>query len=138
MIREEIKHINETKDALKKFGITMGVVFLLIAIVLFITGKNLFVIFLSLFVLFLVSAYLVPQILKPVNKVWMILAIILGWFMTRVILSVLFYFILTPIGIIGRLFGKNFLDLKINRQSGTYWTMRERKKITNNEYERQF
>lgn len=138
MIREEIKHINQTKDALKKFGITMGVVFLLIAIVLFITGKNLFIVFLSLSVLFLVSALIVPQILKPFNKVWMILAILLGWFMTRVILSVLFYLILTPIGIIGRLFGKKFLDLKINRQSESYWNLRERKKIDNHEYERQF
>ena len=52
-------------------------------------------------------------------------AIILGWFMTRFILSLLFYLIVTPIGLITRVLGKDFLELKKEASNGSYWNQRE-------------
>jgi multisubunit Na+/H+ antiporter MnhG subunit len=66
------------------------------------------------------------------------LAIILGFFMTRVILTILFYLVLTPISFIARIVGKKFMDLKYDKSANTYWEKRsviQKKQI---DYERQF
>ena len=80
----------------------------------------------------------IPVVLKPIYWIWMILAVILGWIMTRVILSLLFYVVITPIGIFSRLFGSKFLDLKWDKSKDSYWNARTKTQRNNEEYERQF
>ena len=58
--------------------------------------------------------------------------------MTRLILTVIFYLILTPTGFILRLFGKKFLQLKINREKVSYWNMRDKLDFDVNNYENQY
>ena len=53
----------------------------------------------------------VPAALKPFYKGWMILAVIMGWVMTRVVLTLVYYLVLTPIGFLGRAFGEQFCNL---------------------------
>jgi hypothetical protein len=65
-------------------------------------------------------------------------AIILGWIMTRVILSILFYFALTSLRFIAMIFNKRFLNLKIDHSAHTYWEKREKKPFDPSTYERQF
>ena len=79
-----------------------------------------------------------PIVLKPIYLVWMIFSVILGWFMTRLILSLLFYFVITPIGISLRLLDKDFLDLKKKETRGSYWNMRDSKIEKSQNYEKQF
>lgn len=79
-----------------------------------------------------------PLILKPVNKAWMIFSILMGWVMTRVILTILFFIILTPVSFLSKLSGKKFLDLKIDHSKKTYWEKREKKKLSPTDYEKQF
>lgn len=55
--------------------------------------------------------------------------------MSRVILTILFYLVLKPIGITVKIFGKKFLNLKIDKEAKTYWRKRVKEKI---DYERQF
>ena len=78
-----------------------------------------------------------PVILKPLFFVWMVFAAILGWVMTRIILSLLFYFIVSPIGIILKLFNKDFLNLN-NQRNDSYWNYRDSKIGQNQDYEKQF
>ena len=78
-----------------------------------------------------------PFVLKPIYWIWMIFATILGWIMTRIILSLLFYVIITPIGLILRMFGKQFLELKYNKNVNTYWNYRESQNQYDN-HEKQF
>ena len=75
--------------------------------------------------LFITFGFLIPIILKPIYIGWMSFAIIIGWFMTRFILSLLFYLIVTPIGLITRVLGKDFLELKKEASNGSYWNQRE-------------
>ncbi len=79
-----------------------------------------------------------PIILWPLQKIWMMVAVILGWVMTRIILSILFYLVITPISLLGRLFGKRFLDLKIDRSATSYWIKRENKPTEPADFEKQF
>ena len=68
----------------------------------------------------------------------MVFAVVLGWFMTRVILSLLFYVIITPIGLVLRIFGKDFLEIKKESVQGSYWNQRDSNLEKNQNYEKQF
>ena len=67
----------------------------------------------------------------------MTFAAILGWVMTRVILSLVFYLIITPIGLLTRLLGEDFLALK-KIDSNSYWSYRDSSEELNQNYEKQF
>ena len=138
MILEEIKNIKETKKDLRKFGITVGTVLLIIAGILFWREKDSYLYFGIAGLLLLLTGLAFPAILKLLNKVWMTLAILMGWVMTRVILTILYYLVLTPIRILATLFGKNFLDLTIDKSAKSYWEVRPKREIKPADYERQF
>ena len=135
---EEIKNIKSEKSDLRKFGITFGVILLIIAGFLFWKEKESFQILLTFGVTLCILGIAIPFILKPIYWVWMIFATILGWIMTRVILSLLFYIILTPIGLTSRFFGKQFLQLRWDKSKGSYWNIRTNEHQQNGNYEKQF
>lgn len=137
MIKEEIKLIKESPKDLTKFGLTIGAVLVIIAAILYLYGKASYLYFLAPGLFFASIGLAIPQMLKPLNKIWMTIAILLGWVMTRVILSLLFYLVITPIGLIARLTGKNFLKLK-KSNTDCYWEKREQKSAKQIDYERQF
>ncbi len=64
-------------------------------------------------------------LMKHFHVAWMTFAQILGWFMTRVILSIFYYLVLTPVGLLMRLLGKDLLDMKIDRSAQSYWKKRD-------------
>lgn len=138
MILEDIKNIKDSKQDLRKFGLTIGIAFIAISVLMVITRKNLSLYFGVLGFLIILLGATIPQILKPLNKIWMTISIILGWFMTRVILIILYYFALTPIGLLSKLLKKDFLDLKIQTEKQSYWKKRNNKKFDPVDYERQF
>ena len=135
---EEIKNIKSEKSDLRKFGITIGVILLIIAGFLFWKEKESFQILLTFGVTLCILGIVIPFILKPIYWVWMIFATILGWIMTRVILSLLFYIIVTPIGLIPRFFGKQFLELQWDKSKESYWNFRTSEQKQNGNYEKQF
>ena len=135
---EEIKNIKSEKSDLRKFGIIIGTVLLIIAGLFFWKEKESFQLFLIVGIVLFVAGIAMPFILKPIYWVWMTFATILGWFMTRVILSLLFYAVFTPIGLIARLFGKQFLDLHQNHSQQSYWNMKTVEASNTQNYEKQF
>jgi hypothetical protein len=138
MLIEEIKNIDSGKKELRKFGISVGGVLVIIAAILFYFDNLLYQYFGILGALLILFGLILPKLLFPFQKIWMTLAVILGFIMTRVILSILFYLIITPIGFVTRLIGKDFLDLKIEKEKKSYWNVRERKGYEKINTERQF
>ena len=135
---EEIKNIKSEKSDLRKFGITIGVFLMVISGLLFWRGKDSFEILLVSGLVLCVLGLTIPFILKPINWIWMVIAIILGWIMTRVILSLLFFIVITPIGLFSRLSRDGFLDLKWDKSKSTYWNHRNTEQRNNEGYEKQF
>ncbi len=125
MILEEIKNIKSDKKELKKFGGQVGGILILVGALLFAFAKSSAPIFMGIGGLLAIAAFLLPVLLLPLHKIWMSLAVVLGFIMTRVILSILFYLVITPINIISRLFGKDFLNLKIEKEKKSYWNLRD-------------
>ena len=134
---EELNSIKSGRKDLKNFGFTIGFILLMIGVFLFVRERDLFIYFLSIGSILIILGGIAPVILKPIYKIWMIFAVIIGWIMTRVILSVLFFSIITTIGIFTRLIGKDFLNLKpTNNES--YWNIRNKEYELNQDYEKQF
>ena len=133
---EEIKNIKSEKSDLRNFGIIIGIILLIISGFFFWKEKELFQIFLTVGITFLLTAVAIPVILKPVYWMWMIFGIILGWIMTRVILSLLFYVVLTSIGLTLRLFGKQFLELRWDKSKESYWNRRTNEHLKKGSYEK--
>lgn len=118
---EEIKNIKSEKKHLRMFGITIGLIMIIIAGYLYLKGSETFQLFFVVGVLLCVFGVSKPFVLKQIYWIWMIFATIVGWIMTRVILSLLFYMIFTSIGLILRLFGKQFIELSWNKSKDSYW-----------------
>jgi hypothetical protein len=135
---DDIKNIKSSQGDLRKFGLTLGVFFLLIGLLWFWKARHGYIYFFSLAVFFLVFAFLAPRLLKPIQKIWMIVALLMGWVMTRVILSVVFYFVMTPIGFIARLMGKKFLDVKNHNGYESYWLIRKSLARNKEDHEKQY
>lgn len=138
MLKEEIKFIDKSENAVKKTGVTVGVVLILLSLVLWYLGKTSSIYFSAIGGLFVIVAVILPSLLRPFHIAWMMLALLMGFVMSRVILTILFYIILTPIGIIARIFGKKFMPLGFDKSASTYWEKRENPVKQQIDYERQF
>ena len=135
---EEIKSIKTSKKDLRSFGVTIGIIFIIIAGYLFNSDNTSFQTFIYLGSLFIGLGLIIPNFLKPLYLLWMTFAIVLGWFMTRIILSVLFYLILTPIGLTLTILGKELLNLKKKDSQKSYWENRDSTLEQNQDYRKQF
>ena len=124
----EIKSVDTSKKALRSFGWVVGGVLVVIAAVGW--WRNDFALTTATTVLSGLGAALTvlglttPLVLKPVYRVWMALAVVLGFVMTRVILMVVYYLVMTPIGLVMRLLGKDPLDRRPDPGAASYWIER--------------
>ena len=109
------------KSEWRKFGIALGIILAVIATILLVKERSTYIYFYGAGLFFVMAALAVPVIVKPVFILFLYIAHVLGWVMTRVLLSIMFYLVITPIGLVGRLFGKRFLEMTFSRQEGSYW-----------------
>ncbi len=138
VIAEEVKAVKTDPGHLRKFGLTMGVAFAIFGGLFFWRGHTVAPYLFIVAAAFLLLAALAPKALKPVQRVWMTLATVLGWVMTRVLLSIVFFIGVTPIALIARVVGKRFLDLGFEPDRESYWEKREPQTRGMERYESQF
>jgi Saxitoxin biosynthesis operon protein SxtJ len=128
-----------TKKDLRKFGLTVGGILALLAGVSWWRGHELPPIILgALAVLLIVPGLVAPTLLRPVEKAWMRFAAGLAWVNTRIILTVLFYVIFFPIGVVRRALGKDGLNRKLGEGESSDWVKREGRPVDPARYRMQF
>lgn len=143
MLREEIKNIKRGNSELREFGLTIGIVLGLLGGLFLWREKDYYFYFLILSFFLIFLGIFSPTPLRPFQKAWMTLSVIIGWFMTRLILSILFYLVFTSIRILAGLSGKIFLDITFNKSDkekrrDSYWILRKKTKFERGNYEKQF
>ncbi len=111
----------------KNFGIVFFIVFLIIALWPLLYEKEIRYWSIVLSIIFFILGILNAKILTPLNKVWFKFGVLLGAIISPVVLSLIFYLIITPISFILRIFGKDVLSLKY-KNSNSYWLKKETKK----------
>jgi len=109
----------------KNFGALFFIVFILIALWPLLSGETIKVWALVLSIIFLAITFLKPDLLKPLNKIWIKFGELLGKIIAPIVMALIFFFVLTPISIVVRLFGKDLLKLKISKEN-SYWIKREK------------
>lgn len=105
----------------KKFALTVGGVFLILAVYLFFKNPSYSLAVGSTGTILLLLAIIIPSKLTPLKNGWFKLGHYLGYINTLVLLSLLYWIIITPIGLLLNLSGKDLLGLKFNHKSKTYW-----------------
>lgn len=138
MLKEEIKLIDKSDEAIKKTGLSVGVVLILISLFLWYLGKTSFVYFSVAGGLFVILVFIAIPVLRPFHKLWMMLALLMGFVMSRVILTLLYYLVLTPIGLLAKIVGKKFMSRGFDKNATTYWEKRSEAAKQKIDYERQF
>ncbi len=104
----------------KNFGIVFFIVFLLISIYPLISYGNIRIWSLVISIIFLILGLLNSKLLSPLNNIWFKFGLLLGRIISPIIMGIIFFFIVTPIGILMKLLKKDLLNLKFNRNK-TYW-----------------
>ena len=104
----------------RSFGIVFFIVFLLIALYPLINNEEIRTWSVIISLIFLVLGLLNSKILTPFNKIWFKFGIVLGKIISPLVMGIIFFLVVTPIGIIMRSLGKDLLNLKYNKEN-TYW-----------------
>ena len=116
-----VEKLTKTKRELRRFGLVMTAPLLIIGCVLIWRGREVGPYVVGLAVLFLLAALAFPIVLRPVERVWMAMARVLSVIMTYVILAVTFFLVITPMGLILRILGKDLLQKKFESEKSSYW-----------------
>ena len=104
----------------RSFGVVFFIVFLLIALYPVINKEEIRVWSLIVSLIFLVLGLLNSKILDPLNQIWFKFGVFLGRIISPLIMAIIFFFVVTPIGLIMRTLGKDILNLRYNTKK-TYW-----------------
>ena len=107
----------------RSFGIVFFIVFLLIALYPLLKDNDLRIWSLVISFIFLILGLINSKILTPLNRLWFKFGLLLGKFISPLIMGIIFFIVVTPIGIIMRLLKKDLLNLKYNKKE-TYWIER--------------
>jgi len=136
---EDIINIKSTKKELREFGLTVGIILAILSGAVFLWGRRpVFPYLFGTASTLIILGLVLPRILKPFQKVWMGFSIIMGFFVSRIILFILFFLVLTPLGLAARLFGKDILDQKIDKNRASYWHERSGEAKDKKSYENQY
>lgn len=143
MIREILQDLAALKQGvgeLRQFGWTMASAFGLLSAFLYWRHPSATTTVPAVLaaVLFALGAALRPPVLAGIRTLWMGLAFVMGYFMSRVILGVCYYLVITPIGLITRAAGKDLLNTKIDKDAPTHWIIRSPAAEDPARWERQF
>lgn len=138
MVIKELKNIKSGKKELRQFGLILSFFLFFLTILFSLRDKTFrFSFFILSIIAFFLGLY-APVLLKPIQRALMSFATVVGWIVTRIILTILFYLVLAPIGILGKIFGYKFLDTVIKKDSESYWIVKDRRKLDKKSYEKQF
>jgi hypothetical protein len=136
-INEEYQKLDQSPRALRRFGFTVGSLILLLGCVLLWRDRGVGWPLISIGTILLLAAGLAPFTLKWVHGPWMIVALALGSIVTRILLTIVFFFMVTPIGLLQRLFGKRVIEVAFKADTASYWQARTARPMPE-DYEKQF
>ena len=121
----------------KKFGFFFTFVFAILAFYFLFIDSILWAQALAvLAVLFLLITVIIPQVLLPLNKLWMRLGLLLGMIVSPIVLGIIFFGLVTPYGVIMGMFGRDELRLKFTKKS-SHWISRS-ESIKSDSFKNQF
>ena len=136
MIDKIIKSGRSERTQIRNFSIVMAVAFLVMGFILFFRQKPEFLLLWLTGVAFLATGMIRPVWLRFLYVPWMKLGMIMSWVNTRLILGIIYYGLVTPIGLVMRLCGADPLHRAGSKHAASYWIPRPQKTFEKSDYER--
>ena len=129
--------LNKRKEW-QRFAFGLAVILVLIILIryIFIDAFSSYLL-VAAFLIF-IAGLLFPVLIKPIYVLFFYLSLVLGWISTRIILTVIFYLLITPIGLLARLFGKKFIEIGIDKKVPSYWISKIIREMDREAYNKQF
>ena len=109
----------------RNFGLVFFVVFLIVSLWPVINNEPIRVWSVIISLIFLVLGLINSKMLTPLNKLWFKFGMILGALIAPMVMGLIFFLVVTPIGLILKLFGKDLLNKKYKSKKSTYWIKRD-------------
>ena len=116
----------KSKSSNRSFGLLFFFVFLILCLWPLKNSENINYYFLSISLIFLILGTINSKLLSPLNKAWIKFGEILGLIIAPIIMALVYFIFLTPISLIVRIFGKDLIGLKFNKNKETYWIKRKK------------
>lgn len=122
-VKHEVAHLDVSEKSLRKFGLLVGGVFLLLAIIALRKQWNpsLLLSFLAAGSALALLGAALPVLLRAIYRVWMGMSLCIGWCMSRLLLTVLFCLAIVPIALLGRALKLPFVKIRKAPKQESYW-----------------
>ena len=117
----------------KNFGIVFFIFFLILFLYFYFTENNINLYLISISLIFLILGLINSSILTPLNLLWFKLGVLLGRIVSPIIMALVFFVVVTPTGLIMKLFNKDLLGLK-KKDKKSYWIERKSKSDMKNQF----
>lgn len=124
-ILDEIKRITATRRDLRKFGLTFAIVLVLLSAYSVWKHVSAYNYLVPIAAALAVTGWRVPFVLKPFYLFWRTITIVIGFIITNIFLALLFYVVITPMGLIFRIAGRKTVPLGWEETTATYWNRRD-------------
>lgn len=109
----------------RSFGLVFAAFFALIGLLPLLLGRSPRAWALGVGGVFLLAALLFPSVLAPLNRLWLRLGMLLHRIVSPIALGIMFFLVITPMGLVMRAMGKDFLRLRLDPEARSYWIPRE-------------
>ncbi|RMH16218.1 MAG: LPXTG cell wall anchor domain-containing protein [Acidobacteria bacterium] len=120
-IRDEIRSLDPQTGDFRNFGWLVGGVFLLLGALFWWLGRSWYPVMLWIGGPLVVLGTVAPRLLRPIYWGWMSLAVVMGFVVTRVLLTIFFLLVIIPVGLTFKLIGRDPLHRKLDRRAASYW-----------------
>ncbi|ARJ49236.1 SxtJ family membrane protein [Candidatus Pelagibacter sp. RS40] len=104
----------------RSFGLVFFIVFLIISTYPLLNDQNIRIWSLIVSLIFLILGLINSNLLLPLNKIWFKFGILLGKIFSPIVMGMIFFFVVTPIALLMKIFKKDILNLKFNKNK-SYW-----------------
>ena len=128
MIKKAMQDSSKIKiSSNRSFGIIFFFVFLVVAFWPLINEEQVRIWSLVVSIIFLILGLMNSKMLYPLNKLWFKFGILLGNVISPIVMGIVFFLVVTPIGFIMKILGKDLLRKKIDKSKNSYWINRDKR-----------
>lgn len=125
MIVDFSQHQTDKVGSERNFGLVFAVVFALVGLWPILGGNGMRIWALAVAAVFVLLAFVRPSVLRPLNLAWFRFGLLLGRIVSPVVMALIFFVAVTPTALIMRMFGKDVLRLRFDREAESYWIGRD-------------
>ncbi len=108
----------------RNFGLVFFIIFLILGLWPITNGEEIRIWLILLAFIFLILGIMESKLLSPLNRLWFKFGIMLGAIVAPIVMGAIFFIVVTPIGIVMSIIGKDLLNKKHDKKKETYWIKR--------------